>query len=157
MKKLLLFTLACFFCSQICLAEERITTLSLKDGSEVSGEYLGLSNGVYKIRTDSGIVEVKSSEVMGMSQEVNFSWDDLGIKKEEFDEAIEELNDRIENYSGNQSDSYEESSDSDYQKDSYKEQSNDSDYQKDSYEEQSNDSDYQSDSYEEEYNYQNED
>ena len=152
MKKLLLLILIPVLLSfQICFAEERMITYFLKDGSEVSGEDLGSSNGVYKVRTDSGIVEVKSSDVAETEYKVNFSWDDLGVKKEDLNNALEEINNRLENYSDNQDYQYEEEyNDSNYQNDSYEEESNESDYQNDSYEEEPSDSDYQNDSYDEE-------
>ena len=115
MKRLLLLILASFLCSQICFAEERTIILSLKDGSEVSGEDLGYSNGVYKVRTDSGIVNVKSSDVEGIEQKVHYSLEELGINKDDMKKALEEINNRLENASDNQ---YEdESNDSAYQSD----------------------------------------
>ena len=138
---MLLLIIALCLCSQISFAEERTITLVLKDGSEVSGEDLGSSNGVYKVRTDSGIVEVKSKDVSEFSQEVNLSYDDLGINKEDLDNTVEKISDRIENYSDNHSE--EESDNSDYQDSSYEEESNSSDYQYESDEEESNNSDYQ--------------
>ena len=139
MKKFILIILAFFLCSQICFAEERTITLILKDGSEVSGEDLGSSNGVFKVRTDSGIVVVKSNDVEEISEEVKFSWDDLGINREDADDALEKMYDEIENNSYNQNDYYEnESNNSNYQDDNYKQESNDSDYQNDSYDEESN-------------------
>lgn len=137
MKRLLMFLLIFFICSQICIAEERITTIILKDGSEVSGVDLGSSNGVFRIHTDSGIVEVKSNDVEEISEKVSFSYDDLNINKDDADNANEEEKD----CSDNQYD--EDSNNFDYRDRDYEENYNDSDYQNESYEEESNDSDYE--------------
>lgn len=150
MKRMLLLIIALCLCSQISLAKEITITLGLNDGSEVVGEELSCSNGVYRVLTDSGIVEVKSNDVESVSHEYKYTWDDLGIKKEDVQNAIEQLNDRLENYSGNQSE--EEYNYSDYQNESYEEELNDSDYQNENYNEESNDSDYQNESFEEESN-----
>ena len=150
MKRMLLLIIALCLCSQISLAKEITITLGLNDGSEVVGEELSCSNGVYRVLTDSGIVEVKSNDVESVSHEYKYTWDDLDIKKEDVQNAIEQLNDRLENYSGNQSE--EEYNYSDYQNESYEEELNDSDYQNENYNEESNDSDYQNESFEEESN-----
>lgn len=152
MKRLLwLILVSVLFCSQICFAAEKTVTYYLKDGSEVCGEDLGGSNGVYRVRTDSGVVEVKSSEVAETEYKFSYSWEDLGIDKDDMKKALEEINDRFENYSDNQDYHYEEEyNDSNTYNDRYEEYSNDSDSQNDSYEEDSSDSDYQNDSYEEE-------
>ena len=145
MKRLFILVLAFFLCSQICFAEERTETLILKDGTEVTGESIEKVNGVYRVKTDSEIIEVKSDEVAGISYEVNYTWDDFNIKKEDFDRALEKINERLDNYSDNNY--VEETYDSDYQDDSYENESYDSDYQNDSYENDSydSDSDYQED------------
>lgn len=143
MKRLFILVLVFFLCSQICLAEERSVTLILRDGTEVTGESMEKVNGVYKVKTDSDIVEVNSDEVEEVSYKVHYSWECLNIKKEDVDRALEKVNERLENYSDN---NYEEETyDSDYQYDSYENESYDSDYQNDSYENDSYDSDSDSD------------
>ena len=126
----------------MCFGKENLITLVLKDGSEVSGENLGSSNEIYKVRTDSGVVEVNSKDVETLSVEVFVPWDELGINEDDMDKVKEKLRNRMENYSDNQDDQddqyVEESNDSDNQ-----EESDDSDDQDDSSEEESDDSDDQ--------------
>ena len=100
MKKLSILTVvaASLILTSVALANEQV--ISLKDGSQIKGELVGIEKGVYSIKTSSmGLIKIESSKVVSVA---DASWAATtsshgGVSSAPTGNAASEINQKISN------------------------------------------------------------